>query len=195
MFVTNLKLKLNPVQKAWTLLGASAALIIIVYAIMLFESGKMQSQKQQELISNIEKWASIANASQTVDQNYSAAQTANLTFSATLAAESDTQAASRVQALVRRSLKSAGVEVRRIQPLELNDTGRLSSIGVEVAFNIPANRLNDALRELESTTPRLELDQILIRQASGNRRTQASDESTVLEIKATVRAYIREASL
>ncbi len=195
MFATNLKLKLNPVQKAWTLLGASAALIIIVCAIMLFESGKMQSQKQQELISNIEKWASIANASQTVDQNYSAAQTANLTFSATLAAESDTQAASRVQALVRRSLKSAGVEVRRIQPLELNDTGRLSSIGVEVAFNIPANRLNDALRELESTTPRLELDQILIRQASGNRRTQASDESTVLEIKATVRAYIREASL
>ena len=156
---------------------------------------EMQSQKQQELISNIEKWASIANASQTVDQNYSAAQTANLTFSATLAAESDTQAASRVQALVRRSLKSAGVEVRRIQPLELNDTGRLSSIGVEVAFNIPANRLNDALRELESTTPRLELDQILIRQASGNRRTQASDESTVLEIKATVRAYIRETSL
>ncbi|MDG1827199.1 MAG: type II secretion system protein GspM [Henriciella sp.] len=195
MFATNLKLKLNPVQKAWTLLGASAALIIIVCAIMLFESGKMQSQKQQELISNIEKWASIANASQTVDQNYSAAQTANLTFSATLAAESDTQAASRVQALVRRSLKSAGVEVRRIQPLELNDTGRLSSIGVEVAFNIPANRLNDALRELESTTPRLELDQILIRQASGNRRTQASDESTVLEIKATVRAYIRETSL
>ena len=194
MFATNLKLKLNPVQKAWTLLGASAALIIIVCAIMLFESGKMHSQKQQELISNIEKWASIANASQTVDQNYSAAQTANLTFSATLTAQSDTQAASQVQALVRRSLKRAGVEVRRIQPLELDDTERLPSIGVQVAFNIPATRLNDALRELESTTPRLEIDEIIIRQASGNRRTQASDASIILEVKATIIAYIWETS-
>ena len=188
----NLTFKFSPTQKAWALLFLVLAMVFFGCAIMLREKSAAQFARKQELISKIEKWSSIANSMQTVEQNYATAQTANLTFSATLKAQSDTQAASKVQALVRRSLQRAGVDIRSMEPLELKETGRLSSTGVQVSFSTPAANLNHALRELESTTPRMEINQIVIRQASGNRRAQPSDREVLLEVKADAIAYIRE---
>ena len=167
-------------------------MVFFGFAFMLRATNAAQFARKQELISNIEKWSSIANSMQTVEQNYATAQTANLTFSATLKAQSDTQAASKVQALVRRSLQRAGVDIRSMEPLELKETSRLSSTGVQVSFSTPAANLNVALRELESTTPRMEIDQIVIRQAAGNRRAQPSGREVLLEVKADAIAYIRE---
>lgn len=188
----NLTFKFSPTQKAWALLFLVLAMVFFGFAFMLRETNAAQFARKQELISNIEKWSSIANSMQTVEQNYATAQTANLTFSATLKAQSDTQAASKVQALVRRSLQRAGVDIRSMEPLELKETSRLSSTGVQVSFSTPAANLNVALRELESTTPRMEIDQIVIRQAAGNRRAQPSGREVLLEVKADAIAYIRE---
>ena len=188
----NLTFKFSPTQKAWALLFLVLAMVFFGFAFMLRETNAAQFARKQELISNIEKWSSIANSMQTVEQNYATAQTANLTFSATLKAQSDTQAASKVQALVRRSLQRAGVDIRSMEPLELKETSRLSSTGVQVSFSTPAANLNVALRELERPPPRMEIDQIVIRQAAGNRRAQPSGREVLLEVKADAIAYIRE---
>jgi len=179
------------VRKAWAGLAALVLIIGSTLTWLVLHKGATTKANLAQLEADLIKWTSIERSADLVSENLETASQSGLRHVATLYAESETQAGSRVQTLIRRALERAGLEVKSLQALDPVGHEAVKSIGVKVVFVAPVDDLNIALRELGNTTPRLTIDKVNIRQVSGNRRAAARNAPRQLEINADIYAYVR----
>jgi hypothetical protein len=179
------------VVKAWAILGGLTALLGSLSVGVVLHHGSQTKNDLARLEAELVKWTAIERSAERVSDNLAAASLGGLRHVTTFYAESETQAGSRVQTLIRRSLERAGLELKSLEALDPVTHDAMKSIGVNVVFVAPVDDLNTALRELGSTTPRLTIDKVNIRQVSGNRRATRQSDQRQLEVRADIYAYMR----
>lgn len=174
---------------ALMILGLLGACIVVAVGLPTWMHFASKLDALQSAKERLERWQGIAASGPQVEQAAEIAANNRTLRDGAISVSSDGQADARLQALLRRTLESANMEVRTLQLTSLEEGSPLRVATVRAVAVGSAEQINNAIEALERTRPRLFVEEAIIKQTGSNRRS-GSASTMPLEMRLEARAFI-----